>query len=845
MHHKEITDVIKELDVDINSGLDSQEISKRQKLYGLNEINLAEESNLKIIVRQFLNPLVIILIIASIIALIFGEYKDFIFILIILVINGIIGSIQEIQAKSKIHELLKLSKPRSKVIRNGQIVTIQNSEITVGDVLILNEGDIVGADARLIDSNNLTVDESILTGESLPISKFADKILEESTPIYERENTVFGSTIVLKGTGKAIVYAIGQNTESGKIYSKSKSKEGKTPLIKAIDNFSKKLIIIVVSIMLFIFIIGISQGRDYEDIFLLILAQLVSAIPEGLPIAITIALVVGSLILLKKKTLIRYLPAVEALGSTTFICTDKTGTLTENRLTVEHVITDENNITNLIFTLCNDSTLEHGDPLDIALLRYLRDKGIDIDEIRSKYTQKWFFPFDTKLKLMASINDIDGRNYLFIKGAFETISNITTNKKDLEKYKFIHDQMTEQGLRVIAFGYKEIDYIPENLLDEEIKLIGLVGFVDPPKKDAADAIKDALNSGVNIMMITGDNLNTALKIASDVGIHTKEKLFFEGKDLSKYDDTELYELLKKTSVIARAIPDDKHRIVSTLQKHSETVAVMGDGVNDIPAIKSANLGIAVDTASEATKSVSRMILRERNISVIVDAIYIGRQISHNIRKVIGFLLSTNIGEIFFLGTAMILNFPQPLFPTQILWINLVTDGITDKTLVLTKEERWIRSLSPKIFNTWFLDKSQILKIISFALFITVINILILHYLVQSISYEQTVTVIFLCMVAAQWAFAIQSIREKPFFSNPLENFKINPYIYLAIIFIGIPLHIIAYLFFPDVLHMTQTDIDLLIFYPLLVFVMAFAFLEILKVLMNIKEEKTRKFQNII
>ncbi len=580
--------------------------------------------------------------------------------------------------------------------------------------------------------------------------------------------------------------------------------------------------------MLFIFCIGLLQGRNIENIFLLILAQLVSAIPEGLPIAITIALVIGSFILFKKKTLVRYLPAVESLGSTTFICTDKTGTLTENKLTVEKVFTDDDNITNLLFTLCNDSSLEHGDPLDITLLKYLKNKEINISEIRSKYAQKWLLPFDTKIKLMASINDIDGQNYLFVKGAFETLSNLAENKKDLEKYGKIHDQMTEQGLRVIAFGYRETDEIPVNILNEKIKLIGLVGFVDPPKKDAEKAIKKALQSGVNIIMITGDSLKTALKIASDVGIHTEGKLFFEGKDLNKYTDEQLYEILKKTSVIARAIPDDKYRIVNILQTNGETVAVMGDGVNDIPAIKSANLGIAVDTASEATKSVSRIILKERNISVIIDAIYIGRQISHNIRKVIGFLLSTNIGEIFFLGTAMILNFPQPLFPTQILWINLVTDGITDKTLVLTKEETWTRSLKPKVFNTWFLDKSQLIKIISFAIFVATVNLLIFNYLSKSTNYEQVVTVIFFCMVVEQWAFAIQSIREKPFFSNFIENFQLNPYIYLAILFIGIPLQIIAYLFFPEVLYMTQTNTHLLIFYPTLVFISAFIFLEVLK-----------------
>lgn len=826
MHHLRNEEVLKLLQTSEN-GLSVEEAKNRQKIYGLNLIEIEEESNLKIFINQFKNPLILILIIASIIALIFKEYKDFFFIILIVFINGLIGFFQEVKAKSKINQLLKLSKPYAKVLRDGRVYEIPAEEVTIGDIIILEEGDIIPADAKLIESVNLMVDESTLTGESIPVSKFHDKVLPEDTPVYERENTVFASTFVTKGFGKAVVYAIGLNTEIGKIYTKLESRKIETPLIRAINNFSKRLIIILTVLIGSLFILGLIQGREFKDILLLVLAQLVSAVPEGLPVVITIALVIGSLILYKKKTLVRYLPAVEALGSTTFICTDKTGTITENRLKVQKVYSLEENITHLIFSLCNDAEINKGDPLDMALIKYLESLNIDFIKIRNEYKREWFYPFDTKLKLMASINNINGENYLFVKGAFEVLENLASNYEDLDSLRKIHDEMAENGLRVIAFGYREIEYIPTDILQEKIKLIGLVGFLDPPKESAKFAVEQAKESGIKIIMITGDNLKTAKAIAKMVGIYEKGKFVFEGKDLEKYSDKELYNLLKNTSVVARALPEDKYRIVKVLQNNSESVAVIGDGVNDIPAIKSANLGIAMNEGAPATKSIAKMILLERNLSVIVDAIYIGRRISHNIRKVIELLMATNIGEITFLTLFILFNLPQPLFPTQILWINLVTDGILDKPLIFSKEEIWIKKLKPSTFVNWFLDKTQLFRIISFSLFMGIVNLVIFKKVLETDSYEKAVTIVFLNMIVAQWAYAIQITKETPFFKNITESFKINPYIYLTLFFIGIPLHILAYFLFPEAIHMTEisfADFQ----YFILVFVLSFIFIEIRK-----------------
>ncbi len=826
MHHLRNEEVLKILQTSKN-GLSSAEIRNRQKIYGLNQIEIKEESNLKIFINQFKNPLVLILIIASIIALIFKEYKDFLFIIVIVLMNGLLGFFQEVNAKSKINQLLKLSEPLVKVLRDGIIYKIPSEEVTIGDIVILEEGDVVPADARLIESTNLMVDESVLTGESIPVSKFHDKVLLEDTPIYGRENIVFASTFIIKGFGKAVVYAIGLNTGIGKIYSKLESKEIETPLIRAINNFSKRVIVILLIIIAFIFILGLIQGREFKDILLLVLAQLVSAVPEGLPVVITVVLVLGSLVLYKKKALVRYLPSVEALGSTTFICTDKTGTITENKLKVQKMYSLEENITHLIFALCNDADINKGDPLDMALIKYLESINIDFTKIRNKYKREWFYPFDTKLKLMASINSIDGKNYLFVKGAFEVLENLAFNYKDLDNLRKIHDEMAENGLRVVSFGYKEIYYMPTDLLEEKIKLIGLVGFLDPPKESAKFAVEKAKEAGINIIMITGDNLKTAKAVAKMVNIYEEGKFTFEGKDLEKYNDEELYNLLQNTSVVARALPEDKYRIVRVLQNNGESVAVLGDGVNDIPAIKSANLGIAMNESAPATKSVAKMILLKRDLSVIVDAIYIGRNISHNIRKVIELLLATNIGEVIFLAIFILFNLPQPLFTTQILWIHMVTDGIVDKTLIFSKEERWIKKLKPKIFVNWFLDKNQLLRIISFALFIGVINLIVFKKILETSSYEKAVTLVFLCMIVAQWAYAVQSIKETPFFKNITESFKLNPYIYPVILFIGISLHILAYFLFPEALHLTDISFSDLK-YPTIVFFLSFIFIEIRK-----------------
>lgn len=827
MHDKTVSEALSYLNSDLE-GISQDSAQERIKRYGPNKIEIEEDSVFKILIRQFTSPLIIILLIASVIALYFGEVKDFIFIIIVVLINAGIGFYEEYKAKAKLKELLSLTVPKVEVIRDSKVIEIPADQVTVGDIVILREGDIIPADVRLIESNNLLVDESILTGESLPVEKFADIVLPSDTPLFERKNIGFAGTAVNRGIAKGVVYAVGVNTEMGKIYSKSGLKERETPLSRSIQAFSKRLLITIITLLVFIFFIGILQGRDLENMLMLVIAQLVSAVPEGLPIVITIALVIGAVVLYRKKVLIRQLPAVEALGSATFICTDKTGTITENKLTVNRVFSLKPEINHLLFALANDSDIEKGDPLEIAMLKWLEDQGFDYLSIRENNPRIWLYPFDTKLKLMASVNKVDNRDFLFVKGAFESLEKMALNIDDIDGIKKVHDEMAEAGLRVLAFGYNQIESIPEDINSAKIYLIGLIGFLDPPKQTAIQAVQAAKEAGINIIMITGDNLKTAKTIAKIVGIHEDGKIAIEGKELSNYSDEQLRKVLKDISVIARATPEDKYRVVKVLQESGEEVVMMGDGVNDMPAVKAADLGIAMNEGAQATKSVAKMILIERDLSVIIDAIRIGRRISHNLRKVILYLVSTSMGEIILLFLAFIMALPQPLYATQILWINLITDGIQDKTLVLTKEEKWIFSLKPQIFSKWFLDKFQLYRIFSFSLFSGIINIFLFKYLLDhGYHLDKAITITFTAVVFSQWAHGIQAIRDYPFFYNVTENFKLNPYIFIVLILVGLPIQVFGIYVLSDFIHSQPLSLSDWI-YPVLIFSISFVFLEVRK-----------------
>jgi len=784
-------------------GLSRKEAELRLKKYGPNAIQERKESLLTIFIRQFNNPLVYILLVAIGITAYMGDKIDAVIIGIIVLVNSLLGFFQEVKARASVESLKKMTETKAHVIRDGKETVIPVSEVVPGDIVIVSEGDVVPADIRLLDASGLLVDESILTGESVPVEKKADVILPEDTPLYKRSNILFKGTIVVRGKGKGVVFATGRNTEIGKIAEKIKEKSPESPLNRALKTFSLKWMFILFIILGFILFLGILQGRDLYKVFLLIISELVSAVPEGLPLVVTFVLVMGALALARKKTLVKYLPAVETLGSATYIVSDKTGTITEGKLRVEEYTATDKDVLYMAAALCNDADEQKGDPLEIALLSWLSESGFDWKKARKAYKRVWEHPFDTHLRLMATVNRVDNGDYLFVKGAFETLSKMAVN--DVTQFEKWHDEMAQKGLRVLAFGFSKISKIPEDIKNEKIEIIGLVGFLDPPKKGVKEAVETARKAGIRVVMVTGDNLKTAVAVAKMVSIYKENDVAITGSKLSEYSDEELYNLLKMTSVVARAAPEDKFRIVRVLQRHHEIVAVTGDGVNDVPALKVADLGIAMGSGTEAAKDVAKMIITDNNLSIIVDAVKQGRTIAQNIRKVIYYLLSCSFGEIILLTSAFLFKLPLPLYPIQILWINLVTEGVQDKTFAFGKEEKNLMEEKPKKPEKTFFDRRQLLDISFAAAVMGLLNFGLFMYLLGIMSYEKAVTITFSSLIANQWFNGFQAIKDEPFFKDISKSFTVNPYMYLGA-GIGFILQLGAVYIFPQWIHTVPLDL---------------------------------------
>lgn len=798
MHHKTIEQSLKELQTDL-SGLSFQEVKSRLKTYGYNLLQEEKENKLKIFLRQFTSPFILILIAAGLIAIFFGEVKDATVVYGIIIVNGLIGFYQELKALSSIEALKSLTAFKVKVRRENEETEVDLKEIVPGDIVILNEGDVVPADVRLIEEVSLLVDESILTGESLPVEKHAQVILPYDTPLHERINCVYKGTVVVKGKALGVVFATGKNTELGKIAKRMQEKSPESPLTKALGSFGKKWLLILIFLMCLLVGIGLLQGRDPKTIIFFAVAQLVSAVPEGLPIVVTIALVVGALRLSREKVLVKYLPAVETLGSATYICSDKTGTITQGKLTVQNYIAYDKEKLFLTAALCNDADGIKGDPLELALLKWLDKEGIDWKSLRNRYPRIWEHPFDTKKRLMATVVSSEtGEEFDFhIKGALESLLKLCEEEhKDLWKD---HDLMASQGLRVLAFGYAKIKTLPTNVEEVKIKITGLVGFLDPPKEGVKEAVEIAKEAGIKIIMITGDNLLTSKTIAQMVGIYQKGDIAIEGKDLEKFNDDALYLLLKRTAVVARATPEDKYRVVKVLQSKGEIVVVTGDGANDAPALKIADLGIAMGSGSQAAKDAAKMIIVDNNLAIIVNAIRRGRLISKNIAKVIRYLLSTNAFEILYNSLAIITKLPLPLYATQILWINLVTDGVQDKTYPFTRYEGNPMKEKPKSPIKVFTGKDQFIKIAYNGILMSLLHYFLFKYLLNIYPYEIALTISFTSAVFSQWAVGIQEVGERPFFKNPWEYIKLNPYIYIGIL-LGAILQGFVLVFVPSYFH---------------------------------------------
>ncbi len=746
--NKEYKEVENELESNINNGLNSTKIEEKIDKYGYNEIQSKKKKPLILrFLEQFKDFMIIILIIAAIVSGIVGYIQgdgitDSIIILIVVVMNAIIGVAQESKAEKSLEALQKMSAHASKVLRDGKVQVIPARELVPGDIVILDTGDFVPADLRIIEAVNLKSQESSLTGESVPVEKNNEKIEDVEVSIGDRTNMLFSSSLITYGRGKGIVVETGMNTEVGRIATIiNNTEKQETPLQNKLNKLGKTLGIAAIIICVFIFGIGLLQGKPVIDMFMTAVSLAVAAIPEGLAAVSTIVLAIGVQKMASKNAIIKRLPAVETLGSSTVICSDKTGTLTQNKMTVEKVYWN-NNIRNineiknidkdlekLVFAnmLCNDTKISpdntlNGDPTETALI----DMGFKLDFDPSFYeTMKRVdeIPFDSERKLMTTINELGDKYIVYTKGGVdELLKRCTTYllnesiEKNLEDYKVKiienNEFMAKDALRVLACAFKELDHKPTSQemkdIEKDLTFIGMVGMIDPPREEAKKAVKKCKNAGIKTVMITGDHKITATAIAKQLGILEKEDEAITGQELEKMTDEDLERNVRKYSVYARVSPEHKVRIVKAWQKNGQIVAMTGDGVNDSPALKTADIGCAMGiVGTDVAKEAADVILTDDNFATIVTAVEEGRRIYNNILKAIQFLLSSNVGEIIMLFLATLIT-PllakwfgiqnigklEILLPMHILWINLVTDSLPALALAFDPADKDIMTKKP-------------------------------------------------------------------------------------------------------------------------------------------------------
>ncbi len=800
-------------------GLSSDDAKKRLKVFGKNSLKEEKISHLRIFFRQFNNLMIYVLILAALISLFSGKFIDFWVICALLLINGIVGFWQELKAEISIKALQKLTESQDKVFRDNKAQMISSSEMVPGDVVLLFEGAIVAADMRLLVSSSLMADESSLTGESMPVDKEAHLLLKEDTPIYEQKNMLFTGTTIVKGTARAVVVNTGKSTYLAAIAQKAQEVSPETPLTKAMKMFTKRYTLFLIILLLGLGLFAVyKNGIGLNEAAYVLLAQLVSAVPEGLPMVITLVLVLGAMNLSKKKTLIRYLPSVETLGSATVIASDKTGTITTGNIKVEEVYAVDEKKLKIVALLCNDAEAGKGDAIDTALASWISD----YEEERLKYARIWSYGFDANLRLMALASEIEGEKKLLIKGAYEELKKFASNIEDFERLDERHNYLSSLGLRLLAFGMG--DFTSAQSQDWQIQIVGLIGFLDPPKESTLHAVNAAKEAGLRVVMMTGDFSLTAKTVAQKVGIYHENDLVLTGEELDNLKPSQMSKVLKKATVFARILPEHKYKLVKMLQKRGEIVVVSGDGVNDVPALKAADLGIAMGSGTEAAKSVAKMIITDNDLKIIVDAIRGGRIIIANTRKVLYYLLSTSLLEIFLISFAILANLPLPLMPVQILWINLVTDGVQDKTFPFAREEWAVMRKKP---SSSFFDFPQMTNILFFALTIGLTSFLMFRFLLNHYSYELASSITFTAVAAVQWTNGIQAQKEKePFFQNIKRSFFINPYIYLAV-FLGLGLQILAVYGISDLLHVAPLPLEAWK-YPIFLALFGFLIVEVRK-----------------
>ena len=747
-YNKSKDEIKKELGVDLEKGLSSEQVKQNREKYGANELQQKKKKSLFVkFLEQFKDFMIIVLIVAAVVSGVVGVAEgegitDTIIILIVVILNAIIGVVQENKAEKSLEALQKLSAHASKVLRNGKVEVVQSKELVPGDVVVLDTGDYVPADLRIIESVNLKSQEASLTGESVPIDKNDEVIADEKVGIGDRANMLFSSSLITYGRGKGVVVETGMNTEVGKIAKIINDTEGTaTPLQIKLNKLGKTLGIAALAICIVIFAIGIAYGKDVIDMFMTAVSLAVAAIPEGLAAVSTIVLAIGVQRMVKKNAIIKKLPAVETLGSATVICSDKTGTLTQNKMTVQKVFTNSKliNVEDIkdlsnegkklmyVCSLCNDTKIGEnntltGDPTETALIDLGMKINFELDDVL-KLPRVKEYPFDSDRKLMTTVNKVGDKYIAYTKGGIDELlakcNSYEINgeiKTDLENYKpeieKFNMEMAKDALRVLAMAYKELDHEPTDEemknIEQDLTFVGMVGMIDPPREEVKAAVEKCKTAGIKTVMITGDHKITAVAIAKALGILENDDEALTGAELEEMSDEDLTKNIRKYSVYARVSPEHKVRIVKAWQANGEVVAMTGDGVNDAPALKTADIGCAMGiVGTDVSKEAADVILTDDNFATIVSSVEEGRRIYDNILKAIQFLLSSNVGEIIALFIAILItpwisstfgidvNLIEILLPIHILWVNLVTDSLPALALAVDPAEDDVMKRKPK------------------------------------------------------------------------------------------------------------------------------------------------------
>lgn len=834
-------DVLRDLNVSGQHGLFAEEAQKRIEQYGYNKLTSKKKKTFfQVFLEQFKSFMILILLVAAIISGITGVVSgegllDTFVILGILILNALIGAIQEKKAEASLEALQKMSAPVSKVMRNGAMTQIPTQELVPGDIVVLETGDVVPADLRLIKAVNLKIQESALTGESVPVEKQTDIIEGDNVPLGDRTNMAFTTGLITYGRGRGVVVTTGMQTEVGNIANMIQhTADTETPMKIRLEKLGKTLGIAALAICAVIFVVGILYGNSVLKVFMTAVSLAVAAIPEGLPAISTVVLAIGVQRMVKKNAIIRTLPSVETLGSATVICSDKTGTLTQNKMTVVELYADhtgkslENEQTTLtetekhlltIAVSANDAHLSiqadgkatsTGDPTETALIDIGYMFGLNKNELKATFQRVAEIPFDSKRKRMATVNQQTSTSFhVNVKGGLDEVLSVCDKiyldgmiqdltQKDIDNIKEANHRMASSALRVLAMAFKELDALPSDAdttpLESHLVFVGLCGMIDPARPEAIDAVEKCLTAGIRTVMITGDHKVTALAIARKIGIFKEGDEAITGTELEQLSDDDLYKNVHRFSVYARVAPEHKVRIVKAWQRHQEVVAMTGDGVNDAPALKQADIGAAMGiVGTDVAKDASDVILTDDNFATIVSAVEEGRRIYDNILKAIQFLLSTNVGEIFLLLITSIFNMGIPLLPIHILWVNLVTDSLPALALSVDPAEKDIMKRKPRNPKVGFMTRSMIWRTLYQGIMIG--SIPLVAFLIGLRDGGETLgqTMAFASLVFAQLIHVrnLHSNTRSSFAVNPLKNIPL-----IGAIFVSAALMLIVLLVAP-------------------------------------------------